>query len=222
MVDICKMSNFPTLRYAEQHELPEWGPPDYTYQHTRILRIFAQAELEPNGDVKKFSASMSDYLVGYGNYPGKPRPANWQDEVEKALGEVHLIDPRNPFDFNLWFRSRIAIILVGNFWRFSPKLAPITMKHTYGDQYFDLRRHEIIGGAFINVTERDWERSYSNVPSRCISFFTKNPCQDSDFGGEKVLHGFSLNMELVDDSGKVVLPMTFDPDVENKGGNPGP
>ena len=114
------------------------------------------------------------------------------------------------------------------FWAFSRDLSPFTTKYDYEDQYFDLLLHRMDGGKLVSMTQELWQKQTPDERCRCISFFTKRPCRDIELGGPQIFHRFSLNLELftaksdgtVDENN--YLPMTIDPDIENKGGNPGP
>jgi hypothetical protein len=230
MVDVCNMSNFAAARYFSQFELEENGPAGYDYDHTRCLEISVEGSLIAGTNLINSLTPMMRDMFHTGSYPGIPRPANWENIVLNKMfpgpefGGSLL--PPGPFDFALWFRSRVAIMLVGDFWRFSSTLAPITTKHQYGDHYFDLRLHRKQGTSLVSLTVDEWHATSPDVPCRCISFFTQQPCRDSQLGSPKVTHGFSLNIEIPKfrSNGTIesILPMTIDPDVENKGGNPGP
>jgi len=104
-------------------------------------------------------------------------------------------------------------------------MASITTKYQYGSQYFDLRRHFHVNNVLTTVTEAEWEHRWKGYDCRCISFYSQDPCLE-EF---EVTHSFSLNVDLlmqVKQPDNTVIPMTLpitiDPDVENKGGNPGP
>ncbi len=174
---------------------------------------------------------MTDVLSDAGRYPGIKKVAgkSWEAELAKLI--VSLV-PGNPFDFQLWFRSRVAFCLSGNFWWFSSAMDPMTTKYDVGrEQYFNLLLHFVDGtGQLQSLTREEWAQQHPDLPCKCISFYTGDPCRDHALpgGAPRVLHGFSLNVEvgsllgsgMIDRSS--VLPITFDPDVENKGGNPGP
>lgn len=217
MANVCDPALFPDHRYFEQHELAEFGPPHHTYAHTRGLRI----RTAPS----PFSAELVDWIGPTGRYPGIPYdPADTDTDWDQVLKK--LFDPpvvSTSFDFTLWFSSRIGILIEDDFWWFSTKMAPITMKHQYGAQYFDLLLHHLDRGRLISLTLDQWRASPPTPKCRCISFFTGEPCTDPavDTSRPLVKHGFSLNLELAS-PGKGPLPITIDPDVENKGGNPGP
>jgi hypothetical protein len=219
MANVCSPTAFPDVPYFEQHELAEFGPPGYTYQHTRGLRI--RTTQDP------FSAEMVDSVFALGsNYPGLPYdpavPSTRWEEVVETLFAMPGVPPTS-FDFTLWFRSRIGIFMEDGFWWFSTKLAPITMKHRYGAHYFDLRLHHVDGGSLASLTLDQWRQTRPNERCRCISFFAQDPCRDPRLDPllPQIWHGFSLNLELYS-PGMAPLPITIDPDVENKGGNPGP
>jgi len=226
MVDICNMSNFPTLRYFNQYEIPDHGPAGYEYQYTRCLLISAEATVSSARNVLTFTPAMADQFHS-GQYPGVPRPANWEDVIFDSYptSEFAGFLPPSPFDFKLWHKSRIAIRLQGDFWRFSTDLAPITTKHQYGTQYFNMLLHRKEGASLISLTLDQWRAESPVQPCRCISFFTGEPCRDSALpgGSPKVVHGFSLNVEIprYDTSGTLqnLLAITIDPDIENKGGS---
>jgi hypothetical protein len=216
------------MRYFEQHEIPQHGPSGYDYKYTRALKITAKGNDDGNGVIETFQAYMEDAFLTGGQYPGIPKSTSneWANLIP------HLFDVSlargNPFDFALWYPSRIAFFLVGDFWRFSTKMAPFTTKHQYGAQYFDLLLHYMDAAGLHSITQEDWDSNRPEQPCKCVSFSTLDPCLDSALGSgnPKVLHGFSLNLEVAPllANGTIhpddYLPLTIDPDVENKGGHP--
>ncbi len=235
MVDVCDPANFPPMKYFQQHELAEFGEPGYSYDYTRVFVARMEATLQGAAEVDTLTTTMDEYDFQTGRrYPGQPRldaeqEYPWQDSLTDVLSKVHAAPPTTPFDFTLWFKSRVVMILSGRAWQFSRYLAPITTKHQLGSQYFDLLLHRLdpVAG-LVSVTQEQWQTNTPNLGCRCISFFTGGPCRDSALGAPKILHGFSLNVELLyyEANGQVdptkYLPITIDPDIENKGGNPGP
>lgn len=130
----------------------------------------------------------------------------WKDVLQHVLNTKPFIGATS-LDFSLAARSRVILLLAGKFWRFSNTMDPMTTKFDFGTQYFDLQRHKLDGnGNAVEAGPTD--------DCQCISFFADQPCPS----GLGVAHGFSLNIELVK-GGKVLLPMTIDPDIENKGGD---
>jgi len=100
---------------------------------------------------------------------------------------------------------------MGDFWRFplgDPLTTPdpITTKEDFEGHYHRIGRHLIKNGAAADAGPTDIYR--------CISFFTNTPC-DHD---PPIKHPISLNVELL--VGQKILPITLDPDIENKGGHP--
>jgi hypothetical protein len=239
---VCDMTRFPRAKYFQQHELPQFGPPLYEYEYTRILFIRADGKVRDNSsaqpsEVEKLSAIMVE--VGEdGERPGIKRTDVPWDTIMNAIimpyerkrtkkSEFSLHESRKtPFDFTLWDPSRIIIFLTGQFWRFSSNMAAVTSKHQYDTQYFDLQRHFLDENNQVqSVPECEWEHRWKKYNCRCVSFFCQDPCLE-EFD---TVHGFSFNLDLLMEvqqpNGAVVpttLPITIDPDVENKGGNPGP
>ena len=224
----CTPANFPSHTYFSQNEIPTSGPPGYDWDYVRGLVIRAEGAVAGGGALTRLRLSMSDYLSDSGAFPGIKRVqgTDWKTYISQlfALG----IAPPTPFDFRLWFRSRVIIYLAGDFWRFSTKLAPFTTKHQYADQYFDLLLHHMDGGTVASISRSEWESTRPDRPCKCISFYAGEPCRDSGLPAPvspKVLHGFSLNIEIgrIRADGTIdpteALPITIDPDIENKGGH---
>jgi hypothetical protein len=229
MVNVCDPASFPPRTYFEQHEIPDQIPGGYDYQYIRGLLIAAKGTGSPDLDSLKFE--LTDELLDGGRYPGVKKVAgkSWETSFPHLFSMAGILG--NPFDFQLWFRSRVAFFLKGDFWWFSTAMEPFTMKYVYDGQYFNLLLHFVDGnGVLQSLTREQWAQQHPDTPCKCISVYTLDPCRDSTLpgGAPRVLHGFSLNIEVgallpngsIDRS--LVLPITFDPDVENKGGNPGP
>lgn len=227
MVNVCDPANFPPQQYFQQHEIPQWGPNEYQYEHTRGLVIRADPVYDTTGQIFKGLSTVLEDAFRDVKYPGVPaKTRSWPDVVVDLFAVPAV---RNPYDFKLWFKSRVAIRLVDDFWRFSRDLDPFTTKYDYDGHYFDLLLHRLDGaGKLVSMTPAQWRKTSYQIDCKCISFFTQRPCRDVDLGGPQVFHGYSLNMDLfsLNQGGTIdpekFLPMTIDPDVENKGGNPGP
>lgn len=227
----CDPTKFPQTKYFNQHELPPYGPVDFKYKYTRCFTIVVDAT-GTGGPAETLSIAMTEPAVATGQYPGTPYKEpddTWQEVIKRSLPPPPPLDRSTPLDMKLWFPSRIAMILVGDYWQFSRTLAPITTKHQFDARYFDLRMHGMTGtGELISHTPGEWQAAFPNGDCRCISFFAQEPCRDSSLGYPKVSHGFSLNIEVLsyDQHGHVslseYLPITIDPDIENKGGGPPP
>lgn len=230
---VCDMSKFPKTKYFQQHEIPEYGPEGFQYDYTRLLIIRAEATVATSKpDLLTLNTIMEEYEDG--GRPGIARTTKeWWPILKDYFHAGTRPGPRapvpgskTPFDFTLWDKSRIIVVIKGDFWRFSPQLAAVTTKHQYGSQYFDLRRHFVDKtGQLKDIPEAVWEHKYLGTKCNCVSFFSQNPCLPE----LNVTHGFSLNIDLMMEmtlpSGASVpttLPITIDPDIENKGGNPGP
>ncbi|WEJ98299.1 MAG: hypothetical protein P0Y59_15245 [Candidatus Sphingomonas phytovorans] len=203
---LCNMSTFRPGRYFEQHELSPVGPISYDYEVTRSFLIRAETSTRagPLDDltisIYPFEESVPD--VGTPHMGAK----TWRDVLQHVLNSQPFIGVTS-LDFSLAVRSRVILLLAGKFWRFSNTMAPMTTKFDLGTQYFDLLRHKLDEkGNAVEAGPTD--------DCQCISFFADQPCPS----GLNVAHGFSLNIELVN-GGKVLLPMTIDPDIENKGGD---
>jgi len=219
MVDVCDMSNFPPQPYFDQYVIPEEIPANYDYEYTRLFYIWAEATVNSSSEIQTITTSIREDTFT-SQIPGTPKNVQaWESIAENSLQSLPAVPP-TPFDFAVWTESRVILLLSQPFWVFSPNMAALTTKYDYEGHYFDLRRHEVIGGNFINVPDAIWQRDWSGQPSRCISFYTKDPCRDWQLpgGSPKVTHGFSLNLEVPMADGKR-LPITVDPDIENKGGH---
>ena len=229
---VCDMSKFPKMKYFQQHEIPEYGPAGFQYDYTRLLIIRAKATTGATDDLLTLNTIMEEYEDG--GRPGIARTTKgWWPILKDYFGVGRRAGPRTrvpghkkPFDFTLWDRSRVIIVIKGDFWKFAPQMAAVTTKHQYGSQYFDLRRHFVDeNNQLQDIPESVWEHKYLGTKCNCVSFFSQDPCLTE----LNVTHGFSFNIDLVMDmtlpSGAKVpttLPITIDPDIENKGGNPGP
>lgn len=225
MVDVCNPANFPPMKYFQQYELAEFGPADYEYRYTRCFLTRMEATVT-GSDVDTLHAIMEEYRFNGGPIPGRRRQdESWEGVLARMLSPG-FVASTNPFDFALWSPTRVIMLLKGRAWRYSPSLAPLTMKHQYGGQYFDLRLHrwDPALGEAVSLTQEEWQTTLPNEPCRCVSFFTREPCRDSNLGGPGAKHGFSLNVDLLyyDSNGNPdgrFLPITVDPDIENKGGH---
>ena len=202
---ICEMSNFKPGKYFEQHELNSSGPIIYDYEYTRSLVIFASSRSAP-GKLKDLTISISSYLEAQAGIGSKKVPGStWQEKLNEVLLSQPFIRRGTSLDFSVSAASRVILLLAGGFWRFSNTMEALTTKFDFGSQYFDLQRHVVDPNG--NVVPAG-----PNDDCRCISFFTDVPCHKS----LSVRHAFSLNIELL--MGPLVLPLTVDPDIENKGG----
>lgn len=229
MVHICDR-RFKARKYFRQHELPPGSPNNHPYEYSRALVIRLEPEVD-NGKLAKLNPTLQELVVGeimLGDPPGIPKGTRAWEDVAADLLDPSLTRNTNPIDFQLWNISRIIFSLEGDFWRFSSSLAPLTTKHNYRGQYFDLRRHFMTPVGPKSLTEEQWKRWLEQWPDQtchCISFYTKKPCRERPNPKNNVKHGFSLNIELLflDEQGLPVpdkmLPITFDPDIENKGGH---
>jgi len=202
----CNMDNFVAKKYFEQHELGPTGPIFYEYKFTRSFEISAETTSNMPGKLDDLSIVIASYKETIPNYGTPHTTTNWEDKLRDVLVNKPLVD-RTSLDFALSAASRVILVLSGDFWRFSNSMEALTTKFDLGAQYFDLQRHRL--DAKNNVVPAG-----PDDDCRCISFFADEPCPDSC----KIKHGFSLNVELVH-GGKVMLPITIDPDIENKGGN---
>lgn len=205
-----------TTGFFEQHPLPQGGPGDYELtRRFRIVATGAEGAGGPGGPLQQLSL----VLVSLDQEPGtaKAPGSEWEDLVAQMLGE-QLIEPDNPLDFAIYDTSRVAIQLTQPFLRFSPSMAPLTTKKKHANgKYYDLRLHTLTGAGLVSETEVEWRQNRPQTPCRCISFFTLDP----DHASSGTRDGFSMNVDLVGEEGgqEFVIPITIDPDIENKGGN---
>ncbi len=203
-------------RFFEQHPLPQGGPG--VYEVTRRFRIVVKGAEGPAGPGEPLQ-QLSLVLLSLDEEPGTPKApgAEWKDLVAEMLGPK-LVDRGNPLDFAIFKTSRVAIQLTQQFLRFSPKMAPLTTKKKHPNgKYYDLRLHTLTDAGFVSETEIEWRQNRPDTPCRCISFFTRDP----DHASSGTRDGFSMNVDLVGQEGglELVIPITIDPDIENKGGN---
>ncbi|HEV7660677.1 MAG TPA: nucleotide synthetase [Allosphingosinicella sp.] len=227
---LCDMTKFPDDKYFKQYEIPQSGPNGDDYDYTRLLLLKAGATTDINGPDPRSVLDLSFELEELKEDGGRPGIEHFGDQTWEKLAESlfnpELIRVGGPFDFTLWNKSRVVIMLKGEFWELSQNLSPFTTKQDYGGHYSDLRRHVLDDdGVFQSLTEQEWEKDWKGTPCNCFSFYSGDPCLPS----WKTFHGFSLNVDLImwtqSSSGppvKKTLPITVDPDIENKGGNPGP
>lgn len=203
-VDICNPVNFPNKEFFEQHRLPA-GHVDFDYEYTKAYIIAAVGAVGANDEVTALEFKSTSFHPK--SSPGIPRnKETWEEVLTGVLASRHALPP-NPLDIDLQRPCRVIFLLNGDFWRFSQEMAPITTKHDFGDQYFDVQRHGWDGKQVVTPPA-------AGMPCKAISFFSKMPCPDT----RVMKHGFSLNVEFATAGSESVLPITIDPDVENKGG----
>ncbi len=196
--------------------LPRGNPTNYQYNYTRCFYIYATGSGRPHlGDLQFRIISMEEAKREWGN----PRRAGeWETFAEKLMSGYHpAARGATPLDFCVSDVSRIVLRLLGDFWKFSDAPAAVTTKLDQGGMYFDLRRHmPDARGHLVDAGPRD--------PCRCISFFTREP---ADYRDER-RDGMNFHVDFIELNlegrvyGSNLLPVIIDPDVENKGGNPGP
>ena len=188
-------------------------PAKELYTHTRCFKISARTKAAgPLQDLSISIAAVHDEVPNLGT-PRDLEP--WRIAAKRLFrAEEFMLDGprRTSLDFSIARPSRVVILLEGTFWRFSETLAPLTTKQDFSARYFDLRRHQRNAGGEIVDIQPDME-------CRLISFETVMPL----LNGER--HGFSLNIDLLievvnpNNNGLEILPLpiTIDPDIENKG-----
>jgi len=211
MVNPCSTTaTFGAARYFSQHDLPDRTP---IHDYTRCFIIYAHS-----GDTNYLNdLSIGIMPVLEPNDNGTPNTTPWRTKLGELLNHPPMApspafaERPTPIDFYLKKRSCILIRLMGDFWRF-PKgdpataPAPVTTKEDFEGHYYQIGRHLLKGGVASDAGPDD---TY-----RCISFFSNSPCTASP----PIKHPISLNVELI--VGQHILPITLDPDIENKGGHP--
>jgi len=208
MVNACTSNVYGGAQYFVQHEILD-GPESYDY--TRCFIIYAHSA--GTGYLNDLKFEIRAVLEN--NDLGTPKTEmSWRDKLRDLLSYpamAALFDPATPLDFYLKRKSCILIRLMGDFWRF-PKgplgvvPAPVTTKEDFEGHYHKVGRHILKGGVVADAGPTD--------VYRCISFFSNSPCELEP----PVKHPISLNVEML--VGQLVLPITIDPDIENKGGHP--
>lgn len=222
--NLCDMSAFPQQDFFSQYRLPAYGPQPFPYLYTRVYLISAFGT--NSGAAGSELADLTFEAMPFEDF-GSPTPppppdsnspgipysaqATWNHVLADALvRETAFIPPaRNPLDIQLYGRSRVILLLRGHFWSFSREMEPISTKHEMRGRYFDVQKHVLTATGVGTPGSTD--------PYRCISFFSFDPCRPNQPPALNVKHGFSLNVEFVN-AGAGVLPITIDPDIENKGG----
>lgn len=212
------MTNNPADRYS----LPRAGAVEY--EVTR--RFFIEVTGNPKGSQKgadgyPILVRLCFTLIAVDDAPGVRRTTtSWQDLAKDSV--IKLMSTSNPFDFSIYLPTRIIIGIpsVHDFLSFSLEVDPLTTKEDYSQKYFDLRLHTMESGQLISNTREEWIRLRPSVPCRCISFATDKP-HDAD---DDIRDAYSISLTLRVSVGSgtstqsFVLPISFDPDIENKGG----
>ncbi len=208
-IDLCDPKTFPPSEFFEQHPISKNFPQGYDYEYTKAYFITAKGT--PGGGAG--GLSILDDLVFTATTFDAPRDKgtpkaekSWEDVLREMFDPQGLVDP-NPLNIQIYERSRVIILLVGKFWEFSRAMEPMSTKLDTGDRYFDLQRHGWDGTKVVTPPP-------AGMRCEAISFFSDTPCDDK----KDVRHGFSLNVEFRGSGKHGVLPITIDPDVENKGG----
>lgn len=132
--------------------------------------------------------------------------------VTAALPAAHRLLEVNPFDFKVDRRCRLVFWLRGEFWRFSNVLDAMTLKQPSA-RYHSLRRLAWDADAqdFVDCTDG---------PCRIISAIAEiDDGVPIDLAGEPDTDGYNLNFDLlwVDGGALNVLPLTIDPEIDNRG-----
>ncbi|AQR72380.1 nucleotide synthetase [Sphingomonas sp. LM7] len=207
-MDFSDETTLPPPDFFEQHRLPEDGPPGYSPEFTKTYFIVAKGAVE---DASVGLTGLIDLLF-QSEVSVTPDPRgipnsqkDWRvvlEEAFSALGD----NVTNPLNIEVQAPSRVILRLIGDFWQFSRTMDPITTKADFGQQYFGMQSHGWDGEVIDSPPP--------GIPISAISFSTLAPHPES----ENVGHGFSLNVEFTSLDGKYILPITIDPDVENKGG----
>lgn len=229
MANVCK--RFPREEFFTQHPLPSRAVGDADFDEVRCFIIWAAAtkpgvflnELIMRIDEIQFEnlESFDDKLKALLDYEFKPIPFPPLDDKPSAIRLDTIFDPfaliNSPLNFSIKDSSAIIIRLIGDFWRFSTSMRAISTKHDLEGHYYTARRHWKSGNDVREVDDA------VDLPGhRCISFFSGKPCRKDYFGpGDHVRHGLSFNIDFIMPNKVDFIPVTFDPDVENKGGNPG-
>jgi len=217
MADICK--RFEPDEFFKQHPLKVKTP---YYDDVKCFVIYAAAPQSglfldeliigmrelPIQNADEFDEYL-EALLEY-DFTARQFPA----VADLALGINFLDFVRNPLDFSVYKKTAVLIRLIGQFWQFSNSMAAISTKQDLDSQYYSPTRHRqaVPGGDPDSVPDGKGLADY-----RCISFCTDKPCRQNLLGlGQHVKHGFSLNLDLIMPN-KAIVPITFDPDIENKG-----
>lgn len=231
MATIDPCGTFIDGEFFSQHKI-EGNSQDYEY--TRSFIIYATSSQAAGVLTNGVSINIMPVNESQENLGTPKTESTWDKQLEKLLRRQIPPIPasstvpflaleqtradnlvadffRTSLDFTLRRKSCILIRLIGNFWTFSPNISPVTTKHNYGTQYQNLQKH------WLNPTTDAVERPPAGADYNCVSLFCGDPCRDS----LNVSHGFSFNIELIMDIAgeEKRLPVTIDPDVENKGNN---
>jgi hypothetical protein len=230
-VDPCGL--FVDDEFFSQHKI---DPDTLDYEYTRCFIIYATTgsnsiidnvlmrdftvnikpvfDQEENLGTPKNSLEWDKVLKEFLNLPIPPIPSSSiaplvESEKSIVLANNFPAPIRTALDFGLKRKTCVLIRLVGDFWTFSPRISPVTTKHNYGKQYYNLGRH------WLNPATQQVEVPPQDADYPCVSFFSKKPCLNA----LNRKHGFSFNLELIMDidGTEERLPITVDPDIENKG-----
>lgn len=208
-IDPCDQSTFPPSEFFEQNPLSRDFPRGYNYEYTKAYFITAKGTQDGGaGGLAELSDLVFTSTPLFASGPkGTPKAEESWEDVLRRMFDKHWIAEPNPLNIQVYERSRVIILLVGEFWEFSRAMEPMSTKLKTEGRYFDLQRHGWDDGKVVTPPP---------VGTRCaaISFFSDTPCDDK-LG---VRHGFSMNVEFTGGGKLGVLPITIDPDVENKGG----
>ncbi|HEV7660679.1 MAG TPA: nucleotide synthetase [Allosphingosinicella sp.] len=190
---------------STENKLPD-GDPEQDIKHLKRLSIYLESDsLIPARKLRinilGYTAADRDESGGTVVSPGK-WPVTQIDEFLAApsLG-MDAVLPASQLDFPIQAKCFVTLKLVGDFWQFSNIRDPITTKEKHADyRYYGLRTHRI-GGRMA-----------------AFSFCARKPQPEQD-NGSYIRHGINLYIDFLQDTFQ--LPVIVDPDIENKGGNPG-
>jgi len=175
--------------------LPD-GDPEPEITHLKRLSVY----VESDGEVPARKLRM--HIVGYSDADrdesgGKViAPGQWpESDIDSELTDSRFVPPTQ-LDFPIQRRCIIALRLVGKFWKFRSRDAIKTKARHADKRYYSLRTYEIDGQL------------------RGVAFCAKKPYRRRH-DGSYVKHGINLYVDFVQDHFE--LPVTIDPDIENKG-----
>jgi len=186
------------------YELPDL-PPANDIRHVKRLWIYLTSDGQ-QGWLENLHFRIAPHTGDDDSIHGKGvgsvgEAVDLINDFARASGpEVHQLVQRTPLDFAIGKKCFIALKLYGNFWEFSRRSAgAVRTKDDFDRRYYRLRLHENSGR------------------SACVSFCAEEPENHVN----KVRHGINLYVDFIrTENGEVLrLPVTIDPDIENKGGH---
>lgn len=153
-----------------------------------------------------FSTSSNQIRFSITKFPFSATVSTVKDFVNMDDGEISALQPFvdvNPLNFEVKSEAHVIIRILGPMWRLSETLKPhFTTKRDYGDAHWGLHWFDTNGNPIFDESMRKNE---------IFGFYTTGITTVGD------AHQCSFNTDLVYGRDEV-LPVSIDPDIQNKGG----